>query len=101
MKTDDKITASEYIARVEERELYDPDPEFFEIVSELDPETAVSMGMRCWSENLYLFPHDWYDSIPEGFEVETINNEIQEFSKDKNGGDHRFGVLSYGVRLEQ
>ena len=47
---------------------------------------------------LMLFPHEWYDCIPEGFMVECIGGETEPFKKGVTDDDRRFGMLAYGVR---
>lgn len=44
----------------------------------------------------YLLPGEWYDSIPEGFELIDIGGEKEIFQKGKTDNDIRFGCLAYG-----
>lgn len=60
---------------------------------------------------LYLFPAEWYERIPNGFEVVTISGQRVKFcrpqatrhagrarfERGKTSNDRRFGVLGYGV----
>jgi hypothetical protein len=48
---------------------------------------------------LMLFPHEWYDRIPEGFEVHDINGDVEPFRKGETDDDKRFGVLPYGLSV--
>lgn len=74
-------------------------------------ETLKKMGVRVWDEYnvydasttylypnkiIYLFPGEWYNFIPEGFKVVTINCEEVYFSKSKFDDTTQFGCLSYG-----
>lgn len=44
----------------------------------------------------YLFPGEWYNLIPEGFECVDIFGEKELFSLGKSDDDIRFGCLGYG-----
>ena len=44
----------------------------------------------------YLFPHEWYNSIPNGYKVIDINGEKEKFINGKSDDDKRFGCLPYG-----
>lgn len=60
------------------------------------PELA-ELGLAAWNEQgLMLFPVAWFDTIPEGFVVETINGERKPFAKSMSR-DQRFGCLAFGV----
>jgi hypothetical protein len=65
----------------------------------LTDEERLELGMMRWSEEtqLWLFPATWYDQIPEGFEVITINKQIRKFKHGKADRDQRFGMLAYGI----
>lgn len=70
------------------------------------------LGCRAWDEPggpqavpgqtvaghvLYLFPAEWYERIPNGFEVVTISGRREKFERGRTSDDRRFGVLAYGV----
>jgi len=58
------------------------------------------IGLRRWDEEepvLYLFPCEWYDDIPEGYEIESISGRKEPFKKGKTSNDRRFGMLAYGI----
>jgi hypothetical protein len=60
----------------------------------------TACGCRLWENdsNLMLFPFEWYNAIPIGFQVVTILNEHYTFDKnDITHNDKRFGCLSFGV----
>lgn len=44
----------------------------------------------------YLFPGEWYDYIPEGFEVINISGETERFKRGETDDDKRYGCLAYG-----
>lgn len=45
---------------------------------------------------ILLFPHEWFNVIPEGFEVIGLWGEKYKFSKELSK-DRRFGCLAYGI----
>ena len=49
-------------------------------------------------EEIYLIPGEWYNSIPEGFQITTISGRIETFQKGITDNDTRFGCLAYGIR---
>lgn len=72
------------------------------------PRTVLhKMGVRLWEVNKdgevsYLYPGEWYDSIPEGLLIHTINHETEFFKKGVTDDDIRFGCLPYGfLRFEE
>lgn len=74
--------------------------EDFEALRDLDADQLLDLGMRKWDEGLHLFPAEWYDHIPTGFEVETINGETERFDPAQQTDDRRFGVLAYGIEVD-
>ena len=44
----------------------------------------------------YLFPGEWYNLIPDGFEVTGIFGRKYLFKNGKTDDDIRFGCLSFG-----
>jgi len=69
----------------------------FEELENFTEEELLELGLQCWKGSHYLFPHEWYDAIPDGFEVVDINGKIEEFEHGVSGDDKRFGVLPYGI----
>lgn len=56
------------------------------------------LGMRPWNEDgLWLFPGEWYNSIPENLCVIGINYKEEKFKNGKSDDDVRFGCLPYGL----
>ena len=82
-----------------------PERDSFYKLSEVSADQARGLGMQRWTESdesagdLWLFPVEWYNAIPEGFEVETIDGEQKRFSRRTCGRDSRYGALAYGIRL--
>lgn len=76
--------------------------EEFEKLRGLDGERLEELGLRKWSaeSDLYLFPGEWFDHIPEGFEVTSIHGPTYEFHADRESRDTRFGALAFGVEAE-
>jgi len=72
--------------------------EGFEELRNKSEEELLDMGMKKWNEELLLFPKEWYDYIPNGFEVYTILDEKEMFGDDSSK-DSRFGCLPYGIRI--
>lgn len=75
-------------------------------------DVLLKMGVRKWSnyeeskddddnylkegEIHYLFPGEWYNLIPNGFEVTGIFGEKYLFKNGESDDDIRFGCLSFG-----
>lgn len=56
------------------------------------PTQPLSEDMDVW-----LFPSEWYNSIPNGFKLISISGENHLFEKGKTDDDRRFGCLAYGI----
>ena len=67
---------------------------------------CVSDHQDCPSELLkkdkmvILFPGEWYNIIPEGFEVTGLYGETYKFEKESSDDDIRFGCLPYGIKMD-
>lgn len=56
-----------------------------------------ALGCQHWdAAGLMLFPASWFDRIPTGFEVVTINGATRAFSRSMSR-DCRAGVLAFGI----
>ena len=53
--------------------------------------------LRAIGCGLALFPAEWYEHVPEGFKVVTINGHEELFRRGVTDKDRRFGLLSFGV----
>lgn len=64
----------------------------------------IKMGCMLWNENKeqshLLFPFEWYNVIPNGFEVITISGRKEKFKNGVTDDDKRFGMLPYGIILK-
>lgn len=47
--------------------------------------------------DILLIPGEWYNSIPEGFELIDICGHKELFKKGETDNDIRFGCLAYGI----
>lgn len=47
--------------------------------------------------DILLIPGEWYNSIPEGFELYDICGHKELFKKGETDDDIRFGCLAYGI----
>jgi hypothetical protein len=62
-------------------------------------EILRDLGLQLWSDesNLWLFPAEWYDYIPDGYEVVDISDNTEKFQKGVTDDDRRFGALAFGI----
>lgn len=60
----------------------------------------LDLGLREWDKGHWLYPGEWYNHIPAGYEVLDINGKIKRFDPDVTDNDIRFGCLAYGFREE-
>lgn len=98
-------------------ELEPDEEELKHIIKNVPRETLRKMGVGVWSvfndgeddnedylnsgDVHYLFPGEWYEHIPNGFDVVDINGKQEKFEKGVSDDDVRFGCLPYGfVRNE-
>ena len=69
-----------------------------------DPETLKALGFGVWNEDEkgkhWLFPKEWYASIPEGHPIVSISGERETFKRGETDDDYRFGCLSFGFFQE-
>jgi hypothetical protein len=78
---------------------YVPDEKLLQILPYLEEGVLEGLGLQTWDEdrNIWLFPVEWYEHIPEGFEIITINEQVKEFDRDEDHKERRFGVLPFGI----
>jgi hypothetical protein len=90
----------------ERRDGIEPDappatPTEYDLLKTLNDEELAAIGLQKWSDDedgcLWLFPGEWHEHIPEGYEVQTINREYEAFDPEISGDDQRFGMLAYGI----
>lgn len=82
---------------------YEPDRELFETLPYMDEDILEGLGLQLWSSDtdLWLFPVEWYEDIPEGLEIVTINEEEKKFDRNEDKKEARFGALPYGIVREK
>jgi len=83
--------------------------EFMAIAEKAPPSILEGFGFRKRSafnhiigevqdgQNIFLFPGEWYDIIPDGFQVTGLYGEQYRFEKGKTDAETRGGCLSYGI----
>lgn len=78
---------------------YEPSDELWDILPQLEEGVLEGLGLQPWDEErkLWLFPVEWYEHIPEGMEITTINGEQRPFDRDEDIKEGRFGALPYGI----
>lgn len=75
------------------------------VLHRFSADALKSIGCGQWDEPdddgrcLMLFPHQWYDHIPEGMVLESIMGKSLAFAPGKTDDDRRFGMLAYGLRV--
>lgn len=76
----------------------------FNILRRMKKKDLLKLGMKIWEiknqKALFLFPQEWYETIPEGFTVYDIFGEREKFSKKTHMKENRFGALPYGIMIE-
>ena len=76
----------------------------FRKLPELSEETLKAIGCQKWDkpdenkEVLWLFPHEWYDHIPDGLDIVYISGRREKFKHGGTDNDMRFGALAYGFK---
>lgn len=68
------------------------------VVLDCTPEPNRPMQLLDHDEEIWLFPKEWYDLIPEGFQATGLFGQSFPFEKSKTDNDTRFGCLGYGIR---
>lgn len=77
--------------------------EEFEAIKHLPRQILYKMGVRVWEVDkhgyvIYLFPGEWYSSLPQNLSIVTINGKTENFISGETDNDIRFGCLSYGFK---
>lgn len=72
---------------------------FLDALKTASKETLKDCGLGLWGDNLWLFPKEWYDHIPDGYIVTDINGEDKAFKKGETDDDIRGGLLAYGIKV--
>lgn len=69
-------------------------------------EELIDLGFGNWKNELFLVPGEWYNDLPNGLSLESINGRlvvVADGYKDINSqnyidNDTRYGSLAYGIR---
>ena len=76
-------------------------PHFWKNLSTWSISDLKNIGLQAWDKDdngtLMLFPAEWYDSIPEGYQITDIFGVEELFIKGKTDNDKRYGALAYGI----
>ena len=77
-------------------------PEEWKSLITITDEERHALGLGKWDEegSLWLFPKEWYNSIPDGLQITDINGITELFQKGITDDDYRFGCLAYGFLVE-
>ena len=76
--------------------------EEFDALRSMPRQKLIQLGLRPWDESgLLLFPMEWYGLIPDGFEIVDIFGATEAFRRGETDDDCRFGVLAYGIVVEE
>ena len=74
--------------------------EEYEFLKMLRPDNLQKIGLRKWdgdeTHTHWLYPSEWYASIPAGLPVASISGKTKPFEPGKTSNDIRAGMLSYG-----
>ena len=83
----------------------------FNSLKSLNNQSLIALGCGKWdyvwqkgnTERVihWLYPSEWYDHIPEGYEIVGLSGKIDKFSKDESDDDIRYGCLPYGFIGEE
>ena len=80
-------------------------PEEYAALPSLSDVALVAMGLQRWGDErgrmIWVFPAEWYSSIPAGTRVVDIFGDEEEFEPGVTDDDCRFGALSFGIWKEQ
>lgn len=73
-------------------------PQDFEALRSMTADRLNELGMRVWDETgLMLFPGEWYESIPAGYDIIDISGNKEKFEPGVTDNDVRFGCLAFGI----
>lgn len=73
-------------------------PKDFDALRSMKQDQLQELGMRVWDETgLMLFPGEWYDFIPAGYDIVDISGNREKFEPGTTDNDIRFGCLAFGI----
>lgn len=70
----------------------------WKLIQDCTVEQLKELGCVNWDGELFLFPGEWYEKIPESYPLVCINGKTEFFEKGKTDNDIRMGCLAYGVK---
>jgi len=70
----------------------------FDALKKLDDHALKAIGCGLWDEGHWLYPHEWYWNIPNGYIVTDINGDEEPFVPGQSDDDKRFGCLAFGFK---
>ena len=89
-----------------------PDIDWYEALTYMPANELIELGLRKWGRKganpfedddskctgpmLWLYPKTWYDRLPDGLPIVSINYDEEIFKKGVTDDDYRFGMLSFG-----
>lgn len=76
------------------------DVKFFDGIKKAPDRILLQLGLQRWEAGHWLYPGEWYDSIPEGYRILDINGEEESFVHGETDDDIRCGCLAYGFMKE-
>jgi len=79
---------------------YPQTAEEFDALKQAPADILLDMGLRRWEGEHWLYPGEWYDCIPESYEVVDIFGVVEQFERGVTDDDIRFGCLAYGFIRE-
>jgi hypothetical protein len=76
----------------------------FDALKGLSETYLRNMGCGVWEktdkEIHFLYPKEWYEFIPENYEIISISGDVEQFKKGETDDDIRYGCLAYGFVQE-
>lgn len=74
----------------------------FEALKSLSEAHLKELGCGIWNKadgvTHWLFPKEWYDTIPTGLMIDVIDGSHEAFVAGETDDDYRFGCLAYGFK---
>ena len=70
----------------------------FDSLRTLSDKALRFLCLKPWDDehSLWLYPGEWYESIPAGYVIVDINGREEPFESGLTDDDIRFGCLPYG-----
>lgn len=74
--------------------------EEFDSLRNLSDKALRFLCLKEWECGHWLYPGEWYDAIPDDYEIVNIFGNVEKFEKGETDDDIRYGCLSYGFKRE-